>query len=81
MITIEVKEVYQWFDNSISVVVNDECNHAGAEREEVDYGGLQHDSVGDLDWFDDFRPALVCKCGHVEDIEPEEPDYDDWRDD
>lgn len=73
-----------WFDvYDITVQILDdngdllECNHAGAELEEVDYGGLRHDSVGDLDWFDDIHKALVCdKCEHVEDIEPDEPDYD-----
>jgi len=64
-------------EQEISVIVDGECNHAGAEEEEVDYGGLHHDSVGDLDWFDDLRLALVCKCGHIQDIEPEEQDYED----
>jgi hypothetical protein len=57
----------------------EECNHAGAIEELVDYGGLQHDSVGDLDWFDDERLTLVCdkpNCDYQEIIESEEPDFD-----
>lgn len=81
---IEVKSGLSMFsEQDITVQILDEngdlleCNHAGSEEDDVDYGGLSHDSVGDLDWFDDWRKALVCdKCGHIQDLEPYEPDYD-----
>lgn len=85
MTNIEVKAPYDYgTDITVQVGYEEEgefvldfCNHAGADTEEVDYGGLRYDRVGDLDWFDDMRPALVCdKCGEVIDIEPDEPDYE-----
>ena len=53
-----------WYEDGELVI--DECNHAGAEEEEVDCGGLRHCANGDLDWFDDWKNLLVCdKCNAV----------------
>lgn len=43
----------------ISVFVNDECNHAGAEYEELDFGQPVYRN-GELDYEDDWRTVLVC---------------------
>ncbi len=82
--------VYALYDYGTSVTVQigyfednefilEECDHAGAIQEDLDYGGLYYDRVGDLDWQDDIRPTLVCdkpNCDWQEMIEPEEPEYD-----
>ena len=81
---IDVKMDSAWFNTyDITVQIIDdqgdllECNHAGSEVDDVDYGTLTYDRFGDMDWHDNWQKALVCdKCGHIEDIEPEERDYD-----
>lgn len=58
--------------------IMEQCNHAGAYEEEMDFGGLYPDSVGDLDWKDDMRTVLVCdRCDWV-DEEYGMRDYDDY---
>lgn len=66
------------YGTDISVVVDDECNHAGATIEMLEYAKSS--------WWEDAHcyvnddseelPTLVCKCGLEEIQEPEEPDYE-----
>lgn len=54
----------------------EECNHAGATEEMLDYGYASYELC---DWVDDERLTLVCdkdNCEYQELIESE-PDYDD----
>ncbi len=52
------------------------CNHPSTESVEIDYGGLHHDSRGDLDWFDDIRIEQEClDCGEVLEQDDDEPDW------
>lgn len=77
--TIEVKAPYS-YEEDVTVVVNDECNHAGKYEEELDYGYADRNIC---DWVDDWHNSWVCdKCEWTEFIEPEEPEYerDDWND-
>lgn len=76
MLTIEI-QAERDYGTDISVVVNDECNHAGATEEELDYGYANRYIC---DWVDDWRWSKVCdKCDWSEIIEPEEPDYDRYE--
>ena len=62
------------YGTDLSVVVNDECNHAGAYEDELDYGYASYEKC---DWVDDWRWSRVCdKCDWSEIIEPEELDYE-----
>lgn len=75
--TITVNTPYAYAE-PISVIVEDECDHAGAEIEMLEYS---KDS-----WWEDAHcyvnddseelPTLVCKCGYEELQEREEPDYE-----
>lgn len=80
MKTIQVKTQSTWFaEQPITVQILDdagdvlECDHAGAEDDTADFGGLVHDSVGDLDWQDDEQWILKCdKCDWYTDREGNE---------
>ena len=64
------------YAEEITVVVNDECNHAGMYEEELDYGYASYEKC---DWVDDMRNSWVCdKCDWSEMIEPDEPEYDPY---
>lgn len=62
----------------VSVMIEDECDHAGAAVEMLEY-------CKDSWWADahcyvnddsEELPTLVCKCGYEELQEREEPDYE-----
>lgn len=84
MIAIPVKATIQYEELVTVQILDDdgtliECDHAGATEERLDYGGLHHDSRGDLDWFDDYRPTLVCdkpNCDFEAEIESGEMDHE-----
>lgn len=65
------------FGTDISVVVDDECNHAGAVVEMLEYSKPSFWADAGIYVNDDSEelPTLVCKCGLEEIQEPEEPDY------
>ena len=76
--TIKVAMPYSYAED-ISVVIEDECNHAGAEIEYLEYsvdevvsgtGGRMAPTGSET------LPTLVCKCGFEEVQEPDEPDYE-----
>lgn len=54
----------------------EECNHAGATEELLDYGYADRYLC---DWVDDERNTLVCdkeNCDYQEEIIPDEPEYE-----
>lgn len=79
--TINIKDLTPYAED-VSVMVEDECNHAGATVEMLDYEKSS--------WWEDAHcyvnddseelPTLICKCGFEEIQEPEEPDYDERED-
>jgi hypothetical protein len=77
MTNIEVQARYD-YGQDISVMVEDECNHAGAEVEMLEYSKDSWWADAHCYVNDDSEelPTLVCKCGLEEIQEPEEPDYE-----
>lgn len=75
--TINVKAPYAYAE-PVSVVVNDECDHAGAEIEMLDYAKSSFWADAGIYVNDDSEtlPTLVCKCGFEEIQEPDEPEYE-----
>ena len=74
---IPVKSQYD-YGTDISVLIYDECNHAGAEIEYLEYEKSSWWADAHCYVNDDSEtlPTLVCKCGFEEIQEPEEPDYE-----
>lgn len=80
--TIQVKTSYEYAE-PVTVQVGytedgefilDECDHAGATEEMLDYGYASYEKC---DWVDDEMNTLVCdKCEYQEIIEPQEPEYE-----
>lgn len=61
------------YTEPVTLKINDECNHAGAYEQELDYG---YPDRYISDWVDDWRLSLVCnRCDWTEIIE-REPDYE-----
>ena len=59
--SINISQVYS--EELVTVVVNDLCNHAGAEIESVDFGYASYEQA---DWIDDIQDVLVCdKCQEI----------------
>ena len=57
----------------ITVESGFDCNHSGAELQEVDYGYLSHEQQ---DWMDDFKEVLICdKCDAIYNNETDEWEY------
>jgi len=78
MKTIEVSMPTSYTEE-LSVMIYDECNHAGAEIEDMEYSVMEivSDTGGRYaPTGSETIPTLVCKCGFEEQQEPSEPDYD-----
>lgn len=77
MQAITVKMPYD-YGQDISVMFEDECNHAGAEIEMVSYEKSSWWADAHCYVNDDSEdlPTLVCKCGYEELQEPDEPEYE-----
>lgn len=78
VLTIEVKQSYT-YPEVLSITINDECDHAGAEVEMLEYSKSSFWADAGIYVNDDSEelPTLVCKCGFEEVQEREEPDYDE----
>lgn len=65
--TITINAPYT-HEESLSVVVNDECNHAGAVVEMLEYEkpSFWHDAGMYVNDDSETLPTLVCGCGHEE---------------
>ena len=74
---IEVKNLTP-YEELISVEIEGECDHAGAEIEYLEYAKSSWWADAHCYVNDDSEtlPTLVCKCGFEEIQEPEEPDYE-----
>lgn len=66
------------YEELISIEINGECDHAGAEVEMLTYEKASWWADAHMMVNDDSEdlPTLVCKCGLEEIQEPEEPDYE-----
>lgn len=67
------------YEELVSVEIEGECDHAGAEIEMLTYAKSSFWADAGIYVNDDSEdlPTLVCKCGFEEIQEQEEPDYDD----
>lgn len=72
-ITIQSGKTYT---KPISVIFEDECNHAGAEVEMLEYSKSSFWADAGIYVNDDSEElsTLICKCGFEEIQESEEPD-------
>lgn len=51
---------YKPTEEPVTITIDDECNHAGADYEDIDFGYASYEHA---DWIDDWRTVLVCdKC-------------------
>lgn len=66
------------YTEPISIIFEDECDHAGAMVEMLEYSKASWWADAHCYVNDDSEelPTLVCKCGFEEVQEREEPDYD-----
>ena len=54
---IAIQDKSLGYGDPVTVVVNDECNHAGAYEDELDYG-YANANIGD--WVDDWHLSRIC---------------------
>ena len=68
------------YGTDISVVIDGECNHAGAVIEDLEYSKDSWWSDAGMYVPDDtvIIPTLVCNCGYKEIYETDYDDYDDY---
>lgn len=76
VVDIAVEVPYD-YGTDISVIVEDRCNHAGAELEYLEYNKPSFWADAGIYVNDDSEilPTLVCKCGY-EELQESEPDYE-----
>lgn len=66
------------YSEDISVMIEDECNHAGAEVEMLEYSkdSFWADAGVYVNDDSEMLPTLVCKCGFEELQEPDECSFE-----
>jgi hypothetical protein len=66
---MKIPVIYKLQEQYVNVVIDGECNHAEAEQDLVDFA-YREDVL--------TKNAMVCRCGHIEEMEYEELEGDEY---